>query len=283
MVVDVTLDPIITQIGPFQLGWHGVFTALAVMTAVWVGWRGAVGRGVPAAALERSITWALVGGVVGARFFHVLDHLPAYLANPLAVLAVWQGGIAVYGAFLGGIAGGLLAAHRARLAPWPLLDAAAPAMLVGQAIGRLGCLANGDAWGAPCGALAPLCLAYGNPHDLLPAALLGVPTHPYPLYEIAADLLLLLALGRARRPGLRPGDTFLAAVVGYAAIRFGLTFFRQEAVVLWGLQEAQVVAAITASLALGVWLLRARQPRGGGDGRLVALAGAPGGQHQENR
>ena len=124
-----------------------------------------------------------------------------------------------------------------------LLDAAAPALLVGQAIGRLGCLSNGDAWGAPTG--AAWGIVYWHPHDLLPATLLGVPTHPYPLYEIGAELLLLGGLWLMRRRLTRPGALFLVTALGYAVIRFGLTFFRQETVVLWGLQEAQLLALLT--------------------------------------
>jgi phosphatidylglycerol:prolipoprotein diacylglycerol transferase len=182
----------------------------------------------------------------------VLDHWPAFLAHPLDALAIWEGGIAVYGAFLGGLLAGALAARRAGLPVWGLLDVAAPAMLVGQAVGRLGCLANGDAWGAPCA--GPLCFVYTHPHALLPPSLLGVPTHPYPLYEIGATLVLLAALWWARRWLARPGAAFLAAALGYAVTRFSLSFFRQEALVLWGLQQAQVLALATA-LTVGVLLL----------------------------
>lgn len=258
MIIDVTFDPIIARLGPIELGWHGLFTALAVVTAVWLGcWR-AERCGLPAEPLGRVATWALVGGVLGARLFHVLDHLPYYLANPLEAFAVWEGGIAVYGAFLGGIAGGLLTARRAGLPVWPLLDAAAPAMLVGQALGRLGCLSNGDAWGAPTG--GAWGIVYWHPHDLLPPALLGVPTHPYPLYEMLAEVVLLGGLWLARRRLAQPGITFLVAAVGYAVIRFELTFFRQEPAPLWGLQEAQLVALATGLIALGALLVRSREP-----------------------
>ena len=121
---------------------------------------------------------------------------------------VWEGGIAVYGAFIGGIIGGGIAAWRDHLDPWPLLDIAAPSMLVGQAIGRLGCLANGDAWGSDATG-CPLCLAirYTNPNDLLPAELRGVPTYAYPVYELVAEVILLGILWLLRdwlrvRPGL---------------------------------------------------------------------------------
>jgi phosphatidylglycerol:prolipoprotein diacylglycerol transferase len=255
-IINVTFDPIIARLGPFELGWHGIFTALAVMVAVWLGVRRAAGVTGPTAPLDTVVTWAVVGGLVGARLFHVLDHLPDYLADPLAALAIWQGGIAVYGAFLGGLVGGLLAARRAQLPVWPLLDAAAPALLVGQAIGRLGCLSNGDAWGAPTG--GAWGIVYWHPHDLLPAALLGVPTHPYPLYEIGAELLLLVGLWLVRRQLARPGTLFLVTVLGYAVIRAGLTFFRQETVLLWGLQEAQLVALATGLAAAALLVVYER-------------------------
>ena len=165
-------DPIIAQLGPFQLGWHGIFTAVAVVVAIWLAGYLGVRRGIPQDIVYGVAGWGVVGGIVGARLFHVADHLDFYLANPLLIPMVWEGGIAVYGAFIGGIIGGGIAAWRDHLDPWPLLDIAAPSMLVGQAIGRLGCLANGDAWGSDATG-CPLCLAirYTNPNDLLPAEL----------------------------------------------------------------------------------------------------------------
>lgn len=256
MLFDVTIDPIFLQIGPLQFGWHGLFTALAVIVAVWLGVRWAEQRGLPAEPATASITWAIVGGVVGARLFHVLDHLPYYLDNPLEAFAIWKGGIAVYGAFVGGVAVGAVAAWGAKLPVWTALDIAAPAMLVGQAIGRIGCLINGDAWGAPTG--CPCGIVYWHEHALLPPDLLGVPTHPYPLYEIGGVAVLLAVLWLARGHLARPGSTFLAATIGYAAIRFGLTFFRQETVLLWGLQEAQLIALATGLAATAALLAAPR-------------------------
>ena len=263
MTITFSFDPIIAQWGPFQLGWHGLFTAIAVMAAIWfAGWL-AQRRGIDTAVVYEIATWGVVGGIAGARLFHVADHLEYYLANPLLIPAVWEGGIAVYGAFIGGLVGGGIAAWRARLDPWPLLDIAAPAMLVGQAIGRCGCLCNGDAWGANATG-CPFCLAirYTNRDDLVPDQLRGVPTYAYPAYEIAAEAVLLLGLWVFRKQLERsPGASFLVASIGYAVIRFGLTFFRQENIVLWGLQEAQVLAVITGALALGVLVWRLARTR----------------------
>jgi phosphatidylglycerol:prolipoprotein diacylglycerol transferase len=105
----------------------------------------------------------------------------------------------------------------------------------------------------------PFCLAirYTNQNDLLPADLKGVPTYAYPAYEIVGELLLLAVLWLFRdRFRDRPGLAFLVAAMGYALIRFSLTYLRQETVIVWGLQEAQVIALVTGIAALGVLLWR---------------------------
>jgi phosphatidylglycerol:prolipoprotein diacylglycerol transferase len=255
-VVTFTFDPLIAQLGPLQLGWHGLFTALAVIAALSLALRLAERRGLPTDRVADVAMWAVGGGIVGARLFHVLDHLDYFTVHPFEVVAVWQGGIAVYGAFIGGIAAGWFAARRLGLPRWRLLDLAAPAMLVGQSIGRLGCLANGDAWGAPCGSCPfCVCVAYAHQNDLVPEDLRGVPTHPYPVYEIVCEMLLLLLLWRFRDRLRAPGQLFTLAALGYAVIRFGLTFFRQERVLLAGLQEAQIVALATAVLVAAAYAL----------------------------
>ena len=259
MVLTFSFDPIIAQLGPFQLGWHGLFTALAVAVALWLAGYLGKRQGVPQEVIYSIATWGVIGGIIGARLFHVADHIGFYMENPWLIPMVWEGGIAVYGAFIGGLIGGGVAAWRSHLDPWPLLDIAAPSMIVGQAIGRFGCLCNGDAWGSQAMADCPFCLAivYTNQNDLLPADLKGVPTYAYPAYEILAEIVLLAVLWLLRKR-LRSGFTFLIAAVGYAIIRFGLTYLRQETVIAFGLQEAQVIALISGLAATAVLARRWR-------------------------
>lgn len=250
IIIDI---PPAIGLGPFTIGWHGLMTVAAVLVAVRIGTGAADRTGVPAAATSAITIWAFVGGLIGARLFFVIDHLPTFLDDPLGALAIWQGGIAVYGAFIGGITAGVVAARLQGVRVWPLLDAAAPAMLVGQAIGRVGCLVNGDAWGRPTE--RDWGLIYRSPDSLVPPAMLSVPTHPYPFYEIAAVGVLLALILRLRRGA--EGRVFLVTALGYAAVRFALTTFRQEAPVLGNLQQAQVVAIVSALIALALLLWRA--------------------------
>ena len=110
----------------------------------------------------------------------------------------------------------------------------------------------------------PFCLAitYTHPNDLLPADLKGVPTYAYPAYEILAEMVLLGAMWLFRkRLQQKPGLTFLVGAVGYAVIRFGLTYLRQETVIAFGLQEAQVIALVSGVVALAVLVWRMSSPR----------------------
>lgn len=174
------------------------------------------------------------------------------------ILAFQQGGLAIYGAVVGGFLAVALLARLYQLPFLQLIDAIAPNLLLAQAIGRFGCIVNGDAWGAPT--TSPFAFVYTNPAALLPRDLLNVPTHPYPVYDMALNLAVFTVLWRLRRRPLPPGT--LAATYGvlYAAGRFVISFVRQERIWFWGLQEAQVIAlvALLVSLAALVWLLRLR-------------------------
>lgn len=255
-MIEASWDPILFTLGNFQVGWHGIFTALAVAASLWILGQGAAKLGIS----NDNVTYvgyaAVVGGVVGARLFHVFDNWPLYASNPISILFVWQGGIAVYGAFVGAIIAGAAMAWRLKLPVWGLLDVAAPCLLVGQAIGRIGCLANGDAWGAPCDCPTCLCISYTHPNALIPNDLRGVPTYPYPFYEMLGVGLILIFLWLIRNVDLPAGHRFLIATIGYGIVRFFLTYLREETIVLGNLQEAQVVAIVTGGIALLILIAR---------------------------
>lgn len=262
----VSIDPVIFIWQGFALRWYPLIVILSIAVATLVSRKEAARRGLPAAYIGDLLLWVIPAGLLGARLFHGLDNWDRYAANPIQLLAINEGGLAIYGAL---IAGGIATAVYTRRHGIDFLrmaDALTPGLLLALAIGRLACIINGDAYGGPTG--LPWALTYTDPDAFIPASLLGVPTHPYPVYELLWDSAIFVVVWHLRDRVDRvdrPGLLFLPAVGLYAIGRFVLTAVRQESAVLVGLQEAQVVSlvaimAITAAI-LSITTATPRPPR----------------------
>jgi phosphatidylglycerol:prolipoprotein diacylglycerol transferase len=174
IVIDI--DPVILSLGHFQLRWYSLLVMLAIVAAVMITVRLAKRKGISPDHIYYGVPWAVLGGVVRARLFYVIDHGEHYLANPTQILG--GAGAAIYGALAGGVVAAVLYAKIRRIPLGRAADSLAPGLLVGQMIGRVGCIINGDVWGRVTD--LPWAFIYTHPNAMLPRALLGQPTHPYP-------------------------------------------------------------------------------------------------------
>jgi len=254
--VTIDIDPVIVHLGGLAITWYGLVIALALFVGSWLALREVGRAGLPVERAESLLLWVILGGLVGARALHVVDRWGDYAGDPMHILAIWNGGLAILGAVLGGTLAGVIGAWRMGLPVLRLSDAVAPGVILGQAIGRFACLFTGDALGRPTTGFG---ITYLNPGAMV--SQLGVAYEPVFLYEMIWDLGLLALLWTVRGRLHRDGQVFALYLGLFALGKFALTFLRTEKVWLAGLQEAQLLALLVAVLALGwaLWPLAHRQ------------------------
>ncbi len=256
MVININIDPTIGALGPFTLTWHGLFTAAGIIGGVTLSVWLARKDGIPS---EVGQEIALVGvpcAIIGARLFYTFEHWENFSGSwenyRSIVTGVTEGGITLYGGLIGGVIGGLIYGiwHK-----WPIgiaLDAAAPGMLLGQAIGRIGDLINGEHH-ADASSL-PWAVRYIHPETL---GEFGKAVHPTAGgYELIGDLIIAaLIIWVARRYLKAPGWSFCAYVILYGMMRFALSFTRTNTgaggeQTFFDTPVPQLTAAVTVGLAV---------------------------------
>ncbi len=255
----INIDPVIFHFGVFELRWYSLAIMLALVAALLISVRQGKKTGVVAEEIYSLAVWVVISGVVGARLFHVIDRWDYYSTNLLQIWQFQQGGLAIWGALAGGGLALFLYARYKHLSLGRLADTLVPGLLVGQMIGRLGCIVNGDAYGAITS--LPWGFIYINPGASIPAEFFGVPTHPYPVYEIIWNAISLAIISRLGRHLKQDGQVFLSYLALYSLGRFTLTFIRQETQFFWGLQQAHIIAllGIIISLILITYLTHRRR------------------------
>lgn len=266
------------SLGPFTLHTYALCLLAGMAAAVWLTSRRLTARGGPPGVVLDIALWAVPSGIVGARIYHVLTHWGDYVGpgkNLLEVLYVWEGGIAILGSLIGGAVGAAIACRRAGIRLWSFADALAPAMLLAQAIGRLGNWFNHELFGAPTTLPWGLEIPASNgafPPDL-PA---GTLFHPLFLYEMLWNLLgVAVILLLERRVALRWGTAFGVYLIWYGTARVWLELLRIDpsSVTPLGL-PANVWGALLA-VATGVTIIVVQRRRHPGPETSVLVDGAP--------
>ncbi|MDD2696347.1 MAG: prolipoprotein diacylglyceryl transferase [Anaerolineales bacterium] len=266
------------QIGPLFIRYYGIILMLGALAGAWLADREARRRGQDNELVWDALVWVLIGGILGARLWHILTPPPSmvaqgittayYLTHPLDALAIWRGGLGIPGAVIGGVLALYLYCRKRKVSFLMWIDIVSPSLALGQAIGRWGNFVNQEIYGAPTD------LPWGifiSPENRLPGYKDVSRYHPLFLYESLwnlANMFFLLWLSRRYADRLKPGDVFLVYLVSYPVGRFLLEFLRLDASQVAGVNANQTVMALVAlsAAALFSWRHRAdARPAPAGD------------------
>ena len=264
----VTISPVLLRLGPFSLRWYGLMYAVGLGLALWVTLPVAERRGVRRDAAY-SIFWGTaIAGLIGGRLYFVVQNDPlSYLTHPTRMLALWEGGMAFYGAIFLGVPALLLLARYYRVPFLPLLDTAALFAPLAQAVGRIGNIVNGDILGYP--STLPWATAYAN-RGAFARPLCAAPyTHcvafqPAAAYELLFSLALFALLWRLRDRPLPCGMPFVLYLFLYSLGQLLLFALRDNVLVLGPFKQAQVTALVVMAALIPIALVLWRRARDSG-------------------
>ena len=199
--------------------------------------------------------WVLPSAVIGARLYYVIFQWPLYAPNPLRILYIWEGGLAIYGGVIGGAVAALLFSRKKRVPFAVLADLVAPALILGQAIGRWGNYFNGEAYGEiitnPALQFFPVAVfADGNWH---------MATF---FYESVWDFCGFLFLFFLRKRITARGNLFFLYMLWYGVGRTFIEGLRTDSLMLGSIRVSQALSVVMVVVSAAVLILRHRRHKG---------------------
>lgn len=230
------MHPELIQIFHFKIYWFGFMMAAAFLLAVQLWNRLGRPQRYPEDIGLTVAFWIMISGITGARAAYVLADPGPYLANPLNMIKVWEGGIIYYGGFIGAALACMVLARRLQRSILEFGDLVIVGVPIGHALGRIGCFMNGCCFGRPSGDAPGVVFPYRSDawysqvhHGLIPQDVHEcVAVHPVQLYESGLNIIVFVLLVYLFRKELAHGTVLAVYLLCYPVIRFFMEMLRGD-------------------------------------------------------
>lgn len=277
------MNPVFLKIGSFELHYYGLMYALAFIVGTFLAKKMAKERNFDEKIIDDYAFVAIISGLIGGRLYYVLFNLDYYLSYPLEIPAVWHGGMAIHGGIIGGIIGTFIYGKIKKINPFLLGDYAAAPFILGQAIGRIGNLMNGEIHGVPT--FTPFSVIFSikpkfsewyayyqnlsvlekiNFPDLVPWGLVfpltspagqefpNLALHPAMVYELILNFIAFCIIWfiLRKKENLAVGTMWWTYIILYSINRIIVSFFRAEDLMILGIRAPHLVSFIMIVIAI---------------------------------
>jgi phosphatidylglycerol:prolipoprotein diacylglycerol transferase len=197
------MHPIVAKIGPFTIYSYGMMVAIAFLFGIFIAKLEAIRKKIKPDLIYDFCLYFLIGSILGARVYYIFFFsLKEFLSDPVSIFRIWQGGLSIHGGIFGGVIAGIVFSKARKISFWVLADLVSPSIILGQAIGRIGCYLNG-------------CCH-------------GINNHPAQIYELILDFIGFLVLWGLRKKIRFEGGLFLLYLMVYSVIRIIVSQFRAD-------------------------------------------------------
>ena len=276
------MNPILFSIGKIKITYYGLMYAISFILGIELGKRYGKQKGISPETIENYAFAAMLSGLIGGRLYYVLFNLDYYINYPADIIAVWKGGMAIHGGILGGIIGTCIYGFIKKTNPLLLADIAAPSLLLGQAIGRIGNFMNGEIYGVPTFTpfkviftLKPkfyewysyyLSLPFSekmNFKEKVPWGIVfpenspagsefpNMALHPAMFYELILNLIGFLFIWFfLKNKKYANGTIACSYIIIYSIIRIFVSFFRAEDLMFFDIRAPHLISIILITISL---------------------------------
>ena len=236
-----------------HITWYSVLIISGILLALWLGTREEKRLGLPRDTMINIVLIAVPAGIIGARIYYVLMKLDEYIKDPISILFTWNGGLAIYGAVIGGVVSVYIYSRVKKISFALLTDMVAPGLMLAQAIGRWGNYFNREAFGPVITNAFWQFFPAGVLIQENGAEVWHVATF---FYESMWNLSVFLVLWLTRKYRKRKGDTFLWYLVLYGCGRFLVEQLRTDSLYLLGMRVSQMLSLLLCVAVAVVFLVR---------------------------